>query len=489
MKILQVREYLSYGDGIGNTIISMDKILSERYDTVVAVRQCSVECESLDRLAHFNIIDELEIQKDDIVIYHFGEWCSLLKELMDIKCKKILMYQNVTYPFFYSGINNDIALNCSRAQQYVRNSASCFLKALTPSLFSQNELINMGWNSEDVYLLPLPVSLEKKNVTEKKKNEERTFLFVGRMVPNKKIEDVIRVFDFYRRNYYKNSYLKLVGGNSKDIYYRSLCKYIEKNNIKNVEFTGRVTDEKLEEMYRTSDIYLCMSEHEGFCMPLIEAMGYEIPVVAYYAAAVPDTMGNAGVLLESKDPEYVCEKIDRIFEDESYRKQLIEVQNRHIDTYIRDDYEKKLFDIIEEVKSISSYSYDESGIEFYKVLLEEIEKSGNEYLQEQIQRLKDMGKQIVLYGAGKVGAMLLDYFTNNGLSIDAVCDAGKCGEEVEGKTILSPQDCTEQYLDAIYIITVQKSNIASEISDNLFELGVSRSNILRYSNSDKMIVV
>ena len=122
-------------------------------------------------------------------------------------------------------------------------------------------------------------------------------------------------------------------------------------------------------------------------------------------------------------------------------------------------------------------------------MLEEIEKSGNEYLQEQIQRLKDMGKQIVLYGAGKVGAMLLDYFTNNGLSIDAVCDDGKCSEEVEGNTILSPQDCTEQYLDAIYIITVQKSNIASEISDNLFELGVSRSNILRYSNSDKMIVV
>ncbi len=489
MKILQIREYLSYGDGIGNTIMAMDRVISERYDTVIAVRQCSDEYESLARLVRFNTLDELDVQGDDIVIYHFGEWCSLLREFLDIKCKKVLMYQNVTFPHFYAGINDDISLNCSKAQKYVRNSASCFIKALTPSLFSQNELINMGWNSEDVYLLPLPVSLEKKNVTEKKKNEERTFLFVGRMVPNKKIEDVIRVFDFYRRNYYKNSYLKLVGGNSKDIYYRSLCKYIEKNNIKNVEFTGRVTDEKLEEMYRTSDVYLCMSEHEGFCMPLIEAMGYEIPVVAYNATAVPDTMGDAGVLLDSKDPKYVCEKIDRIFEDDSYRKQLIEGQNRHVDSYIRDDYEKKLFSIIEEVKAISAYSYDGSGIEFYRILLEEIENSEEDYLKEQIQRLEDIGKPIVLYGAGKVGAMLLEYFANNDLSIEAVCDAGKCGEEIDGNTILSAEECAQQNPEALYIITVQKPKIVSEISRNLFELGVSRSNILRYSNKDKTIVV
>ena len=489
MRVLQIRELLSYGDGIGNTIVTMDRVLSKKFDTIIAVRKYSEEHEFLARLIRFNRLDELDIQSDDIVIYHFGEWSLILQELMDIKCKKILMYQNVTYPYFYTGINEGVSLNCLKAQQYVRNTTACFLKALTPSSFSRNELIDMGWKSEDVYLLPLPVSLERKTITRKNNNEERRFLFVGRMVPNKKIEDVIRVFDYYRNKYYKNSYLKLVGDKSKDVYFEALCKYIEANHIENVEFLGRVSDEELEEIYRSSDIYLCMSEHEGFCIPLIEAMSYEIPVVAYNATAVPDTMGDAGVLLDSKDPKYVCEKIDRIFEDESYRKQLIEVQNRHIDTYIRDDYEKKLFDIIEEVKAFSSYSYNDSSIEFYKILLEEIEKSGEKYLQEQIQRLKDRDKPIVLYGAGKVGTTLLEYFKNNELPIEAICDVGKCGDEIEGKIIMSPNECTQKCPDAIYIITVQNSGIVSEISDNLLDWGVSRNNVFRYSNRDKMIVI
>ena len=489
MKILQIREYLSYGDGIGNTIMAMDRVISERYDTVIAVRQCSDEYESLARLVRFNTLDELDVQGDDIVIYHFGEWCSLLREFLDIKCKKVLMYQNVTFPHFYAGINDDISLNCSKAQKYVRNSASCFLKALTPSLFSQNELINMGWNSEDVYLLPLPVSLEKKNVTEKKKNEERTFLFVGRMVPNKKIEDVIRVFDFYRRNYYKNSYLKLVGDNSKDIYYRSLCKYIEKNNIKNVEFTGRVTDEKLEEMYRTSDIYLCMSEHEGFCIPLIEAMSYGIPVVAYNSTAVPDTMGDAGILLEKKDNKYVCERIDKLFNDLDYSLQLIEGQYRHLEKYIRNDCQDRLYSIIDEINSIESYEYDNDSWEFYRILLEEIDRNSKQGLLEQFKRISKKAPNIVIYGAGKVGTELIKLATELNVKFSAICDAGQYGKDLQGYTILSPQNCISQCKGAIYIITIQDKSIASQVADDLETMGVSKNNILYYSNTDKRIYI
>ena len=489
MRIFQIRENLIYGDASGNILIIMDKLLSKHYDSYIAVNVHSDEYESYPRVICFKRLEDLDLQEDDIVIYHFGGFTTIGLELMRVACKRIILYQNVTYPFFYAGINENILEYCLKGQQYIRSVVGGFLRAIAPSSFSRDELMGMKWKPENVYLLPLPVSLERRNLKSKGEKKERFFLFVGRIAPNKKVEDVIIIFDYYRKKYYKESYLRLVGLYYQDAYYDALNRYIDEKRIENVEFLNHVTDEELDELYRTSDIYLCMSEHEGFCMPLIEAMNYEIPVVAYNATAVPDTVGDAGVLLDSKDPKYVCEKIDKIFEDEEYRKKLIEGQNRHIDTYIRDDYEKKLFDIIEEVKSISSYSYDESGIEFYKILLEEIEKSGNEYLQEQLRRLRDIDKPIVLYGAGKVGAMLLEYFANNDLSIEAVCDAGKCGEEVEGKTILSPQDCTEQYLDAIYIITVQKPNIASEISDNLFELGISRSNILRYSNSDKMIVV
>lgn len=489
MRIIQLRRHLIYGDGICNTIIEMDRILSPRYKSIIAVATCDKLYSGHPRVVVFSELEELSIKEDDIVIYPFGEYDALAYELLDIPCKRVLMYQNVTYPYYFAGIDDIVAVNCAKAQQYVRNTPASFLKAIAPSAFSRKELIDMGWKPEDIYLLPLPVSLGKKHVTiSDNENAARQFLFVGRIVPNKKIEDVIRVFDYYRTHYYNNSQLRLAGSVGDDAYCLALRKYINLNNIENVVFVGRVSDEELDKLYRSSDIYLCMSEHEGFCMPLIEAMSYEIPVVAYNATAVPDTMGDAGVLLESKYSEYVCEKINRIFEDESYRKELIEGQNRHIDNYIRDDYEKKLCDIIEEVKAISSNSYDDSSIEFYKILLEEIEKSGEKYLQEQIQRIKDMDKPIVLYGAGKVGTTLLECFKNNELPIEAICDAGKCGDEIEGKMIMSPKECTQKYPEAIYIITVQNLSVASEIYDNLFKLGISKTDVFKYFNKEKKIV-
>lgn len=489
MRVIQLRSYLNYGDGIGNTIIKFDEILSRYYSTIIAVLNCDSEYNNHPRVLKFKKIDELKIQSEDIIIFHFGGADALGLELAHVSCKKIFFYQNVTYPYFYSGININTMISCAEGQRYIRSVEGIFLKAIAPSVFSRNELIDVGWNEEDVYQIPLPISMEKKANSKRNRRKNRTFLFVGRVVPNKKIEDVICVFDYYRRHYHDKSVLKLVGTNYKDAYYLALKKYIEARKIENVNYYNHVSNEELDKLYRSSDIYLCMSEHEGFCIPLIEAMSYEIPVVAYNATAVPDTMGNAGVILNSKDPQYVCEKIDRIFEDESYRQELIECQNRHVDSYIRDDYEKRLCDIIEEVKSISSYSYDDSSIEFYRILLDEIEKSSKEYLQEQTQRLKDMGKPIVLYGAGTVGTMLLKYFEKDNLQIEAVCDAGKAGEEIEGKTILSPKEGAKKHPEAIYIITVQKPNIASEISDNLFELGVLRSNVYRYSNRDKKIVI
>lgn len=491
MRIIQIRDTLTPGDGVGNTVLMMDRVLSSGFNSIIATRLFNGDRDLYPQVVCFKDLAELDVQAEDIVIFHFCGWEELALQILNLNCKRIMLYHNVTYPYFFIGVNNKDAYFCANGQRYIRSIHGEFLKIIAPSHFSYNELVNMGWKKKDVCFLPHPVSLEKKDVESRVDGERsyRQFLSVGRIVSNKKIEDIIRIFDFYRSNYYSNAQLKLVGSINNDAYYRALKQYIEINDFRNIEFLSHISDEELDRLYRDSDIYLCMSEHEGFCIPLIEAMSYEIPVLAYNATAVHDTMGDAGILLESKDPEYVCEKINRIFEDELYRTQLIEGQNRHIDSYIRDDYEKKLFNIIEEVRAIASYSYNDSNIEFYKILLEEIEKSGEKYLQEQIQRLKGMGKPIVLYGAGKVGTMLLEYFSNNDLPIVAVCDAGKCGGEIEGKMIMSPNECTQKYPDAIYIISVQNSGSALEISDNLHNMGVPGNKVLRYSNSDKTIVL
>lgn len=488
MRIIQLRSFLSSGDGICNTIVMMDKVLSKRYSSIIAVKGCDAEYVNHPRITIINSIDELCISTKDIVIYPYGEYDELGVDLLGVECKRILLYQNVTYPLFYGGIDNAIAKNCAEGQRYVRNAIGSFLKVIAPSQFSYNELVNMGWNRNDVYRLSLPVTTDKRGNTTNKKSDERKFLFVGRIVPNKKIEDVVRVFDYYRRHYYKNSTLKIAGSFNNDVYYDTLIKYIKAKNIANVEFLGHITDGELEELYISSDVFLCMSEHEGFCIPLIEAMSCRIPVVAYSATAVPDTMGDAGILLDNKDAKYVCDKIDKLFEDEQYRSTIIDGQIKHVDEFIKDDYEEKLFGIIEEIIDIETYEYDNSRIEFYEMLLREIKDRDDTELIDQINRIMEESKGIVIYGMGKVGKELLEILEIYHINVDSICDYNKAGEDYNGYTILSPSECVKRYSESVFIITIQNKVVIAEVIDALKELGVSSNNMFFYSNSFKKIL-
>jgi len=490
MRIIQLSINLVYGDGIGNTIILMDRVISRYYETIIATKQLSDNYVEHPRIYIFSNINELDIQSDDIVIYHFGGKDSLGDEIIDIKCKRIVLYQNVTYPFFYNGIDSVVEKHCAEGQRYIRNTVGCFMKAIAPSRFSCNELVSMGWKESDVYDLPLPVFISNKQQCIVNKTEgKRRFLFVGRIVPNKKIEDVIRIFNYYRKNYYNNSYLTIVGSHNNDAYHSALIKYISSNDITNIEFLNHVSDEILEQVYLESDIYLCMSEHEGFCMPLIEAMSYRIPVVAYAATAVPDTMGSAGILVERKESRYVCDKINRLFEDNQYYEEIIRLQSQHVNHYIRNDYEEELINIIEAVNNISEYEYDYSRFEFYKMLIDEIDIRNEELLISQINRMVDTKNGIVIYGMGKAGKKMYNILKRNHIEPKAICDKGRAGEELCGRIILSPSKCVSKYSKSLYIITVQDMTIATKIFDDLVRLGVNKGGIVFCSMQNKRIFI
>lgn len=489
LRVIQIRTAIQYGDGMGNTMLLFDKILSKKYDTMIAVRSHSKELNEYDNLVKFDEVRELKIKRDDILLIHFGEKDELVEELLDYDGKRILVYQNVTYPFFFAGIDNCLFAKCAEGQRFVRSTVGNFLKAIAPSDFSYNELVEMGWEENDVYHLSLPVILRNSSITKSITRTERNFLFVGRIVPNKKIEDIIRVFDYYRKNYYSKSNLIIIGTVYNDSYYNSLQKYISRKRICNIEFLNHVSDEVLDRVYNESDIYLCMSEHEGFCIPLIEAMSYGIPVVAYNSTAVPDTMGDAGILLEKKDNKYVCERIDKLFNDLDYSLQLIEGQYRHLEKYIRNDCQDRLYSIIDEINSIESYEYDNDSWEFYRILLEEIDRNSKQRLLEQFKRISKKAPNIVIYGAGKVGTELIKLATELNVKFSAICDAGQYGKDLQGYTILSPQNCISQCKGAIYIITIQDKSIASQVADDLETMGVSKNNILYYSNTDKRIYI
>ena len=138
-------------------------------------------------------------------------------------------------------------------------------------------------------------------------------MFVGRVIANKKIEDLIRFFHAYHTMFNPRSRLIIVGAHSGfERYVAALNQLAASLGLHHVHFTGHVTDEELVAYYEIADLFLCASEHEGFCVPIVESFYMEVPVLAYAATAVPATMDGAGVLYDSKDPMHVAALMDAI---------------------------------------------------------------------------------------------------------------------------------------------------------------------------------
>jgi glycosyltransferase involved in cell wall biosynthesis len=152
-----------------------------------------------------------------------------------------------------------------------------------------------------------------------------TWLFVGRLAPNKAQHDIVKALAAYRRFHDPGAGLVLVGGGADSAYGRTLRRYVHALDLDDaVTITGAVPEATLAAYYRTADIFVSCSEHEGFCVPLLEAMHHRLPVVAYAAAAIPETLGEAGVALATKDPCTVAAAVERVVRDAALRATLID---------------------------------------------------------------------------------------------------------------------------------------------------------------------
>jgi glycosyltransferase involved in cell wall biosynthesis len=159
-------------------------------------------------------------------------------------------------------------------------------------------------------------------------------LFVGRGAPNKKIEDVLKTFALFQNAVEKRSRLILAGSFAGTERYRQLLVALARDlKLDEVIFTGSIPQTELNACYRCAHVFLCMSEHEGFCIPLIEALAHRVPVLAYAAAAVPETLGGAGVLFAEKQLEAVAEMMGRLAHDSALRQAVLTRQDAHLRTF------------------------------------------------------------------------------------------------------------------------------------------------------------
>ena len=164
-------------------------------------------------------------------------------------------------------------------------------------------------------------------------DDQLNFLFVGRIAPNKKIEDHLRLAEFYKR-YVDEYYRFIFVGKHEAVpqYYSAIRAMMAQFRLPldRFIFTGPVSDEELAVYYRHAAVYISLSEHEGFCAPLLEAMAADVPVLAYAAAAIPETLGGAGVQFAPKDMEYAAELLGQLAFDDDLRARVIAGQRRRL---------------------------------------------------------------------------------------------------------------------------------------------------------------
>ncbi len=174
------------------------------------------------------------------------------------------------------------------------------------------------------------------------------WLFVGRVAPNKCHHDVIKALAAYRRLYDPKARLHLVGGSSSHAYWTALERFVAALGLRGaVRLTGAVPHGVLAAHFRAADAFVCLSEHEGFCVPLLEAMHHRLPIVAFAAAAVPETLGGAGVVLDRKDPPTVAAAVHRVLTDGAVHDAVVEAGQQRLSDFTLERSRARWVEVLE----------------------------------------------------------------------------------------------------------------------------------------------
>jgi glycosyltransferase involved in cell wall biosynthesis len=242
-----------------------------------------------------------------------------------------VVYHNVTPARFFAGWSDEPARLAARADGELRELAGRASIGLAKSAFSRRDLEAAGFAATTVlpFVHDPGQRVPRSPVFERAYVDGRTHvLAVGRLAPNKKLEDVLRAFALLQRGPVPRSRLLLVGDDGLQAYVDALRDLARSLGLRDVVFCGHVEEDELRSAYGMARVLVSLSEHEGYGVPLVEAMLAGVPVVAYDAGAVAETLAGAGVLLLAKRPEIVAGVIERLLGDETLRAAVLAGQER-----------------------------------------------------------------------------------------------------------------------------------------------------------------
>lgn len=359
-RIIQIVSSLNFGDAVGNDVIAIQNYLrKDGFVTGIFTNNIHVK---IPKGTAYLIHKLPDLREDDLVLYHFASEDPLAELIKKLPCKIVLRYHNVTPPHFFKGFDAGAEQNTKRGLKQIKELASYIDYGMVVSDFNKKDLEDMGYRCP-IDVAPILIQFDDYKKTPSAKvidqySDGRTnVVFVGRMAPNKKIEDVISAFSIYKENYDNTARLFLVGNyNEEDKYYKYLRKHIDKLKVEDVIFPGHIPFDEILGYYTIANVFLCMSEHEGFCVPLAEAMFFKVPIVAYSSTAIPSTLNGSGILLENKDFEQVAKAMHDVITDETLRNEVLEKEEERLKDFdnalIGEEICKQLSAIMKETEGV-----------------------------------------------------------------------------------------------------------------------------------------
>jgi len=322
----------AFGDAVTNSLLYTQKILQDLgFESNIYVEHVAPELD--DKILHFS---QLKSDENNIILIHHSmghdldEWLSTLKE------KIILVYHNITpaeffpkeSPFYHYSIKGREQLGFFKERS---------IGYIGDSKLNVDELIEYGYDKQKTEVIPLLIDYDSivnhtwnYNLFDE---NSKTFnvLFVGRIAENKGQLELVKMFQIFLEIYKQPSKLFLVGGTSGDSYEKAIRDYIRINNLeKSVVLTGKVSYEDLYAYYHLADAFVCLSDHEGFGVPLIEAMIFDVPVIAYDSSNIKNTLNGSGVLFKEKNLEYIAGFLSILAKNRRLRREIIYTQRDNL---------------------------------------------------------------------------------------------------------------------------------------------------------------
>jgi len=343
------------GTGVGDAITG-DMLAMQRFLTEAGFRS-RIFAEFVAPALQ-NRIEPLERYEGDpasLLIVHHSFGFNCLEQVLRLADRKILKYHNITPAHLLP--NPHLRAYAELGREQLAAYRPVVEIALGDSDYNRRELVELGFRytgTLPIFYTPSTLLSEPPdNSVTRKLRGSFNVLFVGRISPNKAQLELVRIFHHYRETYNRDARLFLVGGGDGcEEYVAEIRDEISRLGLAGAAvLTGKVSNAELAAYYRGCDVLACASEHEGFCVPLLEAMSFNLPILAYAAAAVPETLGGAGILLDSRDPELWASVLHELRNNPEFKTAVLAGERKRLETFRVEDSGRKLLELVDGLAS------------------------------------------------------------------------------------------------------------------------------------------